>query len=216
MGETTVAGERSGIRIRLIDLADFHRANYGTEEIDVEDWLDEDELDDPIRLAYLAEICAETKSLAGLAEGAIKRRLSTVLDGGAVRSGDTVYVEGAGSGKWSATPELWTWLVREFGDGILDRYLGAIVSGIRVTAVDKIAVDVGLGGGMPGDEEEREAKAKRAVRDTFLNYKPGTPGLQRKDLTVENVRKAAAKWWPETDGQITYREEQKDVDTDNS
>ncbi len=60
------------------------------------------------------------------------------------------------------------------------------------------------------EPQEREEAAKQVVRHTFLNYKPGTPGLQRKDLRVENVKKNAAKWWPETDGQITYREETKD------
>ena len=201
--------KRTRSRNELLDLADFHRTTYGTEEIDLANWLDGDEiLDDPIRLAYLADLMADTKSLASLAEGAIKRRLSSVLDGAAVRVGDVVYVDGAGSGKWSPTPELWTWLVKTFGEGVLDRYLKAIVSGIRVTAIDKIAEEAGLGSG--ADEEEREKSAHRTVRDSFLNYKPGTPGLQRKDLNVENVRKAAAKWWPEADGQITEREEKKD------
>ena len=209
--------KRTKERNELLDLSEFHRSTYGTEEIDLETWLDGDEiLDDPVRLAYLADLMADTKTLANLAEGAIKRRLASVLNGAAVRVGDVVYVEGAGSGKWSPTPELWTWLTKTFGASPLDRYLKAIVSGIRVTALDKIAAEAGLGGESATSEEEAEEQAKRAVRDTFLDYKPGTPGLQRKDLNVENVRKAAAKWWPETDGQITNREEKKNADTDNS
>ena len=211
--ETTTSESREGLRTHLIELAEYHRSQFGDEEVEAEDWLDEADLDDPIRLAYLAEVMAEAKSLAALAEGVLKRRLSTVLDGGAVRSGDTVYVEGAGGGKWSATPDLWAWLVSSHVEDdedaeVVARYLAAIVSGIRVTAIDKIAVESGLGSG--DDDKEREEAAKQVVRHTFLNYKPGTPGLQRKDLRVENVKKNAAKWWPETDGQITYREETKD------
>lgn len=212
--------KREDDRDQLLDLAEFHRSTYGTEEIDLDTWFDAEDLVDPYELAYLADLMADTKTLASLAEGAIKRRLASVLDGAAIRVGDVVYVEGGGSGKWSPTPELWTWLTKTFGASPLDRYLKAIVSGIRVTALDKIALEAGLGGEAdlsdPDEVEEMEAKAKRAVRDTFLDYKPGTPGLQRKDLAVENVRKNAARWWPETDGQITQREEKKDVDTDNS
>lgn len=78
--------------------------------------------------------------------------------------------------------------------------IDAIVSGIRVTPIDDLAETYGIG--------------ERTVRDTFLEYRPGNPGLQRRDLRIDRIRQTARRWWPDVDGQTTYppRTERRESD----
>lgn len=183
---------------RLIDLAREHVRIFGDEEIDLVDF--GVDIADPVELARRLEEIEETIALARKVQGALKEALAAELRGGAVRIGNVVYVEGAGSGRWKPTRKAFEWLVEdtfsnEDGEDVVEvlaRHLDDIVSGIRVTAFDAIAKESGL------DPD--------TVRDTFLSFHHGRRGIQRRDLSIQQVSETARKWWPKTDGEIVRKE----------
>lgn len=181
--------DQSRRRLRLIELAEQHVELFGDEEFDLVDW--DVDVDDPVELAEIAEEIADLKRLTKLIEDEVKARLRAALHGNAIRMGDAVYVEGMSSGSWKPTRRLWLYVAdrHDLDPEGLASALDEIVSGVRVTAVDALAEDVD----------------RQTVRDTFLDYRPGRPGLQRKDLTVQAVAKTARRWWPTQDGEITHR-----------
>lgn len=182
---------------RLLDLAREHFRLFGDEEIELEDWgID---ASNPVELAARLEELEETISLAKNVKSELEAALQDALDGSAVRIGHVVYVEGSSSGTWKPTAELWKWLVSNLEGEKLAGALSAIVSGIRVTAIDRYAVDV-LGDDDADDEETKQRT--KTVRDTFLNYREGRWKIQRKDLSVKQVSDSARKWWPTEDGAI--------------
>ena len=183
---------------RLIDLAREHVRIFGDEEIDLVDF--GVDVDDPVELARRLEEIEETMNLTRKIRAALNEALSAALAGGAVRVGNVIYVEGAGSGRWKPTRQAFEWLVEDTFRNedpeevieVLGRHLDDIVSGIRVTAFDAIAKESGL------DPD--------TVRDTFLSFHHGRRGIQRRDLSIQQVSETARKWWPKTDGEIARKE----------